>query len=172
MSCRLLHDDKHNAAGALTEAGEHDVAGVAIELRGGIGGAGPQGGCGKHLQAERGQRARSVKPVLRLSIGINEPAVRHKGRGRIGVVIQEPLHALGQCQRRPRRLGRDNKYCPSAIGGDHPRTGTGQRAAEVAAEAAQAFQALLPAGRQCCGQAKHLRGWNFVDGKTPVGASA
>ena len=60
---------------------------------------------------------------------------------------------------------------PTAVASDDPRAGTGQRAAEVATEAAQAFQALLSAGRQRGGQAKHLRGGNFVDGKTPVGAS-
>ena len=154
----------------MAQAGEQDVAGIAVQRCGSLGGAGLQRRCRKRLEAQGGQRAGAVKPMLRFGIGVNEPAIGQKGRHWLGVLIEEPLHALGERQRRARRLGGDDEHRPSAVAGHNSRTGTGQRAADAAAETAQAFQALLPAGRQGCRQAQDLRGGKFGDGKTPVGA--
>ena len=117
-----------------------------------------EGGGGDGVDAERRQRRRADKARERRFGRIKKRALAGEGRERTPAIGKQPAHTLAERQRRPRRLGGDDQDDGRAVGENEARANTGERAAEVGTETAQAFEPRLARRRQGRSQTDDLRG--------------
>ena len=117
-----------------------------------------KGGGGDGVDAECRERRCADKARERRFGRIKKRALAGEGRERTPAIGKQPAHTLAERQRRPRRLGGDDQDDGRAVGENEARANTGERAAEVGTETAQAFEPRLARRRQGRSQTDDLRG--------------